>query len=117
MRLQTWALVESVAKRGYGTCVRECRASEFGGKDDEEERMRGRYLVKLIPNPTTIFTIQVEHSSRGPLITAGAPRTILDSTHRTLNAHCKRGQRSLCEPRRGETQRGEYDALCSAVTA
>jgi hypothetical protein len=33
-----------------GADGRECSASTVGGKDDDEERTRGLYLVKLIAN-------------------------------------------------------------------
>jgi hypothetical protein len=45
-----WGLVESILKRGDGGRLRECRASTVGGKDDDEERRRGLYLVKFIAN-------------------------------------------------------------------
>ena len=74
---------------------------------------------------------QVAHSSPAPLTIAGAPRTILDSTHRTLNAYYTRaGARAHAQQARTEiipcvsyegkkrsavNTRTEYDALRSTV--
>jgi hypothetical protein len=74
--------------------------------------------------------LQVAHSSQAPLTIAGPPRTILDSTHRILNAyhtntragaHAQQARSEIPrvshegEKRSAVNTRTEYDVLRSAV--
>ena len=99
--------------------MRECCTSAVGGKDDGDER-RGLYLVKLIANKQRSSRLQVAHSSQAPLTIAGAPRTILDLTHRTLNAYYTRAGAHAHAQQAGTemiscVSHTEYDTLRSTV--
>jgi hypothetical protein len=109
---------------GVRACVRVAR-----------QRLAGRIMVmrgeRTLPCQAYCqqrsSRLQVANNFQAPLTIAGAPRTILDSIHRTLDAyytragaHAQEARTEIhCEPRREKRSavntRTEYDALRSAV--
>ena len=124
LRLLMWALVESIPKRAWGAGVSVARQRSAGMKKGEERTLPCRAYCQQRSS-----RLQVAHSSQAPLTIVGAPRTILDSTHRTLNAyytragaHAQQARTKMipCVSYEGEKRsavntRTEYDALRSAV--
>lgn len=113
--------------------VGECRKSAVGGRGDGNEKRVGREDgLESFTLPCQACCqqrssrLQVGHSSQAPLAIAGAPRTILDLTHRTLMHYCTRAgahaqaRTGILVRHEGRNvawwnSRTEYDALRSAV--
>ena len=115
LRLLMWVLVESIPKRAWGAGVSVARQRSAGMKKGEERTLPCRAYCQQRSS-----RLQVAHSSQAPLTIAGAPRTILDLTHRTLNAYYTRAGAHAHAQQAGTemiscVSHTEYDTLGSAV--